>query len=173
MQDVRQAPLTYARKAVGRATDLVGYFWAATDDRTAKLQRIKEGKVFGGWECKSCQYLHSHFEIMDVVCDECGADRVPFIASPDVQVWSPPDEQPRRSPDQRQPPYSPTEQDGASFFWKCKSCQYHHSQFENMEFVCYDCGADRVPFIASPEVQIRSPPDEQPRRSPDQRQPPH
>ena len=41
-----------------------------------------------------------------------------------------------------------------------------------MEFVCYDCGADRVPFIASPEVQSRSPPDEQPRRSPDQRQPP-
>ena len=76
---------------VGRATDLVGYFWAATDDRTAKLQCIKEGKVFGGWECKSCQYLHSHFENMDVVCDECGADRVPFIASPEVQIRSPPD----------------------------------------------------------------------------------
>ena len=76
---------------VGRAADLVGYFWAATDDRTAKLQRIKEGKVFGGWECKSCQYLHLHFENMDVVCDECGADRVPFIASPEVQIRSPPD----------------------------------------------------------------------------------
>ena len=66
--------------------------------------------MFGGWECKACNNLHSHFENMDVVCDECGADRVPLIATQDVQIWSPPDEQPRRSPDQRQPP----EQDVAS-----------------------------------------------------------
>ena len=99
---------------VGRATDLVGYFWAATDDRTAKLKRIKAGKVLGGWECKACNNFHSQFENMDVVCDDCGADRVPLIASPEVQIRSPPDEQPRRSPDQRQPPHLPTEQDGAA-----------------------------------------------------------
>jgi len=125
---------------VGRATELVG----ATDDQTAKLKRIKAGKVFGGWACHACNYLHLEFEYMDVVCDECGVDRVALIAGPEVQVRSRPDEQPRRSPDQRQAPHSPTEQDGASFFWKCKSCQYLHSQFENMEFACYDCGAERV-----------------------------
>ena len=50
---------------VGRATELVG----ATDDRTAKLKRIKAGKVFGGWACYACNNLHSEFEYMDVVCD--------------------------------------------------------------------------------------------------------
>ena len=63
---------------VGRATDLVGptSFWAATGDRTARLKRITDGKVLGGWECKSCEYLHSQFENMEFVCFDCGADRV-------------------------------------------------------------------------------------------------
>ena len=65
---------------VGRATELVG----ATDDQTAKLKRIKAGKVFGGWACYACNNLHSEFEYMDVVCDECGVDRVALIAGPDA-----------------------------------------------------------------------------------------
>ena len=67
---------------VGRATDLVGAtgtnLWAATDDRTAKLKRIKAGKVLGGWQCKACHHLHSHFENMEFVCYDCEADRVPL-----------------------------------------------------------------------------------------------
>ena len=88
LMDTEDAP-------VGRVTDLVGAggknIWEATDDRTAKLKRIKAGKVFGGWECNACNNLHSEFEYEDVVCDECGADRVPFIASSEVQIRSPPD----------------------------------------------------------------------------------
>ena len=71
---------------VGRVTELVGAggenIWEATDDRTAKLKRIEAGKVFGGWACYACNNLHSEFEYMDVVCDECGADRVALIAGP-------------------------------------------------------------------------------------------
>ena len=59
---------------VGRVTELVG----ATDDRTAKLKRIKAGKVLGGWQCKACHHLHSHFENMEFVCYDCEADRVPL-----------------------------------------------------------------------------------------------
>ena len=93
---------------VGHATDLVGptgtNFWAATDDRTAKLKRIKGGTVLGGWECKSCQHLHLQFENMEFACFDCGADRVSLISSPEGQIRLPPDEQPRRSPGQPQPP---------------------------------------------------------------------
>ena len=82
LMDTEDAP-------VGRVTDLVDAggknIWEATDDRTATLKRIKAGKVFGGWACYACNDLHSEFEYMDVVCDECGADRVPLIASPDVR----------------------------------------------------------------------------------------
>ena len=75
LMDTKDAP-------VGRVTDLVGAggknIWEATDDRTAKLKRIKAGKVFGGWECTAFNHLHSHFENMEFVCYDCEADRVPL-----------------------------------------------------------------------------------------------
>ena len=60
----------------------------AMAERSAKVRRITDGKVLGGWTCRiqSCQGLHEEFYYMDVMCIHCGAHRVCRCAASGVQM---------------------------------------------------------------------------------------